>query len=135
MDQKEMKELLAHGYDLALTSAPSWVLEAWVKYIKLSPVDRVRLPFLYFLLNRGTPAFKSPPRLTFYQLPTPIPGYTCASCPYAYEKVARRGRFLCSQIRGPIKLDAWCVVPHLRSEKTGWPALSDEEISLLAAGA
>ena len=135
MDKDEIQSFLDRGYHKALADAPAWIQEAWAGYIKLSVMDRIKVPFLYFVLNQGTPQFKAPPRLAFYSRVSPVEGFTCSNCPYAYEKVATRGHFICSQIRGIIEPEGWCIIPHLRHEDTGWFELTPDQISFLASKA
>ena len=133
MDKDEIQSLLERGYAKALADAPSWIQEAWTGYGLLSVMDRVKVPFLYYVLGQGTLQFKAPPRLALYMPISPIKGFSCSNCPYAYEKVAGRGHFICSQIRGVIEPEGWCVIPHTRPKETGWPELTAEQISFLAA--
>lgn len=134
MDREELQQLLDHGYDPLLTDAPKWILSAWVHYKQLPVMARIKIPFLYFLLGgKGTPSGKAPKKLAFYREETPFPGYACGNCPYAYEKVIERGQFVCSQVRQPIEPKAWCIIPNLRSEETGWPELGQNQIQTIVA--
>ena len=129
MTKDELQRLLNRGYNDALKKGPPWVMVAWANYLKLPVIERIKVPFLYHVLGMGTPEFKAPPKLAFYMKETPFEGYVCD---LAYEKVGKRGRYICSQIRGPIGLGAWCVIPHLRPKETGWPELTNEQIEALA---
>lgn len=112
-------------YGSAIAGAPVWVMKAWDAYRGQPAGFRRAVPFLYFLLGgKGTPAFKASKPFSWYLRETPIPGFTCASCPYAYEKVTQRGVFICPQVRGQIRPEAWCVIPTLRSV---WPTLTKAE--------
>lgn len=73
---------------------------------------------LYWLLGEGTPAFKMEKEDADYKA-EPQEGQRCGNCEFAYSKLYReksiRGkypafgpRYICSQVRGPIKKDHWC---------------------------
>lgn len=71
--------------------------------------DRVkdRVPLLYYLLGSGTPPYKMSKTDSLYVDESTTENQTCANCEFAYKKVVR-DRYICSQIRGPIKPKGWC---------------------------
>jgi len=121
--------LFPDSYEGALEDAPPWVREAWSAYQQLPEDEQLAVPFLYFVLGRkGTPPFKVSKDNALYFDPSPVKGAQCSGCPFAYEKVTKRGRFICSQIRGTIEPDGWCVIPHLRGV---WKSLKASTINKL----
>lgn len=63
-------------------------------------------PLLYALLGSGTPPYKMSKDDSDY-MDESDGEQNCANCEYAYKKVVR-DRYICSQIRGGIKPEAWC---------------------------
>lgn len=64
------------------------------------------LPLLYAILGSGTPPYKMSKDDSEYQ-DEPSGEQQCSNCEFAYKKVVR-DRYICSQIRGPIKSEGWC---------------------------
>jgi len=64
------------------------------------------LPLLYAILGSGTPPYKMSKNDSSYT--DEAQGKDkCSNCEFAYKKVVR-DRYICSQIRGPIKPEGWC---------------------------
>jgi hypothetical protein len=65
---------------------------------------------LYWLLGSGTPRYKMPKVTADYTEAVDLPEgdlQTCGNCKFAYKKVIA-DRYICSQVSGPIKRQAWC---------------------------
>lgn len=73
---------------------------------RAQPEEERDKPLLYHLLGEGTPDFKMSKADAEYQ-EEPNGDQKCANCNFAYKKVAEE-RYICSQIEGDIKPEAWC---------------------------
>ena len=61
---------------------------------------------LYYILRSGTPPYKMSKKQSAYHN-QPHGNEKCGNCKFTYQKVIN-GKYICSQIRGKIKLEAWC---------------------------
>lgn len=104
---------LDQEYHDLLKDAPLWVISAFNEYKKLPSASLKRMPFLYFLLNKGTNPAKLPKAFVLYTEKEIIKSQNCANCVHSY-KHNTSGRFICDQMRGWIKPKAWCKLwkPH-----------------------
>ena len=95
-------------YPEALTPRTQPEVQRAVRRFRALPLARrENTPLLYWLLGQGTPAFKMTKADTAYTDESVVPGETCANCEFAYRKV-HNGRYICSQIAGPILPPGWC---------------------------
>lgn len=81
------------------------VQDAIERFRRLPMAER-DTPLLYWLLGDGTPPYKMSKEDSAYQA-TPQGKQKCSNCEYAYKKVVRE-QFICSQISGDIRPEAWC---------------------------
>lgn len=101
------------AYETAGSRAQPEVRQAVKRFRTLTLAERKARPLLYWLLGEGTPAFKMSKEDSAYQS-TPKGKQKCGNCEFAYKKVVRN-QFICSQIEGDIKPQAWCKLwkpPH-----------------------
>lgn len=89
------------------TTAPAGVRREIAHFRKKPEAERRAQPLLYFLLGRGTPAYKMEPADTGYVDRSAVEGQRCGNCEFAYKKMSDQ-TFICSQIRGRIQLAGWC---------------------------
>lgn len=94
-------------YPDAGKNAPEGVQEEIAEYHAMSQEYKDGRPLLYHILGSGTPPYKMSKEDSDYSATTPIQGEICGNCIFAYQNVVRKS-FICSQIRGRIKLEAWC---------------------------
>ncbi len=96
-------------YDDAGKDAPAKVRAAIVEYRKLPEEFRKDNPLLFWLLGDGTPLFKMTKVEAAYADPSPFKKQNCGNCLHSYSHVTS-GTFICDQMRGAIKPEAWCRV-------------------------
>lgn len=66
-----------------------------------------KVPLLYALLGAGTPPYKMSPSDAAYQSSNAVTGQRCGNCVRSYQNVVSK-RYICDQIRGDIRPEAWC---------------------------
>ncbi len=99
-----------YDYPDAGRKAPPEVKLAILRFRTIVPESvRQRVPLLYWLLGSGTPPYKMSKQDSLYG-PAPLSraDESCGNCRFAWQKVVRRDRHICSQINGPIELRLWC---------------------------
>lgn len=89
------------------SNAPKEVQEAIKKYFELPREEQEKTPLLYWILGSSTPPYKMSKQDTKYTDKSPGPKQ-CQNCEFAYKKVSRKDRYICSQIRGTIRPEGWC---------------------------
>jgi hypothetical protein len=88
--------------------APPEIRAAIARFRRLPLKLRLQTPLLWWLLPEGTPPFKFSQEESAYQ-PGPKGEQRCANCRSSYQHVTS-GTYICDQIRGPIRPEAWCRV-------------------------
>lgn len=97
------------GYSYAYQRARPGVKAEIRAFAELPQRVQDGTPLLYWLLNEGTPPYKMDRNVSEYTHgPTPVRGEICANCRFAWENVAHRKLYICSQIRGSIAPKGWC---------------------------
>lgn len=81
--------------------------EAINRFKNMAPEARGDQVLLYWLLGAGTPDYKMSQEEAKYEAKSEHKSETCGNCAFAYQKVIDK-RFICSQMRGDIKPEAWC---------------------------
>lgn len=83
------------------------VQQAIQRWKELPETQRLETPLLYWLLGSGTPEYKMDRGEAKYVEESEVEGQNCKNCHFAYLHLANK-RFICSQMTGPIKPQAWC---------------------------
>jgi hypothetical protein len=96
-------------YKEALRNSPPWVKTAYTEFEKLPEKEKLKTPFLYFLLGKGkgTPPFKMSKKDSNYFSPSKNPDFICGNCIFYYENPVKKIG-VCSQIRGNVGFKAIC---------------------------
>ena len=94
-------------YPQAGINAQPEVQAAVERYRMLPPEVRRNHVLLWWLLGTGTPPYKQSKPDSAYSDKSPVLGQTCANCIFTYKRHVT-GQYICSQIRGEIKLRGWC---------------------------
>ena len=93
-------------YAEAKANAPEFVRKAIEEIPPENLKDRA---LLYQILGTGTPAYKMSKEAAEYIDKSETEDQTCGNCKSAYLRVANK-HYICSQMRGEIKPEAWCKV-------------------------
>ena len=67
---------------------------------------RDKKPLLYYILGAGTPPYKMSKKESAY-VDVSIGKENCSNCIFAFQNTIKK-TYICSQIRGIIKLGGWC---------------------------
>lgn len=93
-------------YAKAKSNAPDHVKRA---IEAISPEALKDRPLLYQVLGTGTPAYKMSKEAAGYIDKSETEDQTCGNCKSAYQRVVNK-HYICSQMRGEIKPEAWCRI-------------------------
>jgi hypothetical protein len=80
---------------------------AVARFRELPLEEREKLPLLWWLLNDTTQAFKPSKKESLYTDFARTGTQRCDNCSYSYLNIHHRV-YICSQIRGCIKMTGWC---------------------------
>jgi hypothetical protein len=96
-------------YQDALKNSPYWVKMAYKEFERLPEKEKMKTPFLYFLLGKGkgTPPFKMSKKDSNYKDPSTNQDFICGNCIFYYTNPVKKIG-VCSQIRGNVDYDAIC---------------------------
>jgi hypothetical protein len=106
MASQTVRQQLTTDYSEALRDSPMWIRMAFKAFLLMPDRYVTRKPFLYWVLNMGTPNFKMSKRMSLYGNPK-VHGQSCGNCMFAYQKVVSK-YYICSQIRDRIEPHLWC---------------------------
>ena len=95
-------------YQRAYENAPEEVRVLIRAFMKKPKEYRNNVPLLWFILGRGngTPPYKMSKSVSNYNKVS-TSTENCGNCRFTYMKVIDK-KYICSQIRGAIKPEAWC---------------------------
>lgn len=94
-------------YEQARRKAPDSVTDRIEEYDALPEETKKKIPLLYWVLGTGTPAYKMSKEDSEYSDKSTDPSETCGNCKYLYFNPVRE-KYICSQIRGKVKVPGWC---------------------------
>lgn len=95
------------SYENAKKNAPPGTREEIDRFEQMPNEYKEKTPLLYHILGDSTPAYKMSPSDAEYVETSNVPGQNCENCRYTYHQ-PKRDAYICSQIRGKIKLAGWC---------------------------
>jgi len=98
----EIDKQYQEAYDLASPETKK-VIEAFQKEPKEL---RDKKPLLYYILGSGTPPYKMSKEDSKY-VDKAKGRRNCGNCIFTFQNTVKK-TYICSQIRGTIKLGAWC---------------------------
>ena len=94
-------------YPQAAIQAQPEVMAAVARFRMLPAEIRSDNVLLWWLLGSGTPPYKMSKTDSTYVDKSEVFGQTCKNCIFTYKRFVT-GQYICSQIRGEIKLPGWC---------------------------
>ncbi|MHA2020364.1 MAG: high-potential iron-sulfur protein [Candidatus Thorarchaeota archaeon] len=94
-------------YEKAKKNAPPGTKESIDRFDQMSDEYKEKTPLLYHVLGESTPAYKMSQADSDYVKTSKVPSQNCENCIFTYHQ-PKRDVYICSQIRGKIRLSGWC---------------------------
>ena len=93
-------------YQEAYDKAPKETKRVIESFQRETKALRDKKPLLYYILGSGTPPYKMSKEDSKY-VDTASGKQNCGNCIFTFQNYVKK-TYICSQIRGTIKLGGWC---------------------------